>query len=153
MLRDEPRDRIRVKEPVSRGHSLVGTRSFRVTKSRHLTLLRRPFPLRCCCLVASSDPLLLVLDTRHDYEHEWKEEDKEGKRDRERQQRAEKEREEKRRRRIQETEGVQAGKRGIATGSVPILPGIYADLKFNAMKGLPPLLFIPPPHHCPTFVF
>lgn len=45
---------------------------------------------------------------------------------------------------MQETEGVQAGKRGIATGPVPIPPERYADLKFNAMKGLPPLLFLPP---------
>lgn len=31
-------------------------------------------------------------------------------------------------------ERARAGKRGIAIGSVPIPPGRYADLKFNAMK-------------------
>lgn len=112
-----------------------------MTESRHLALLRCPFLLCSRCLAASNDPLLLGPDIRHDYEHEYKEEEKKKERGW-RWWEGEEREAKKRTRKIQETEGVQAGKRGIVIGSVPIPPGRYDDLKFNAMKGLPPLLFL-----------
>lgn len=117
--------------------------------------LHRVFPHRSHCPIAHGDPVSYMSKIRYENGYKWRRKDKERGREREvgKGEQKGKKREEKRSRKIQETEGVQAGKRGIAIGSVPIPPERYADLKFNAMKGLPPLLFFQPPAVLSSFVF